>query len=64
MEVYGYKVTGNEAALRDVAEVLEREDLYINWEKFKTGDIYWAGNGDGYMVKINHETKTVELKGR
>lgn len=64
MEAYGYKVTGSAAVLKDIAEVVKSENMWVNWGKFKTGDIYRTGNGDGYTVNIDHELKTVELTER
>ena len=59
MLAYGYEVEGSPEALADVSEILEMKNCWINWNNFNTGDLYWDGNGNGYKVEINHETKQV-----
>ena len=61
MLAYGYEVEGSPEALADVSENLKDRRSCINWFKFNTGDLYWDGNGNGYKVEINHETKQVVL---
>ncbi len=61
MLAYGYEVEGSSEALADVSENLKDRRSCINWFNFNTGDLYWDGNGNGYKVEINHETKQVAL---
>ena len=61
MLAYGYEVEGSPEALADVSENLKDKRSRINWHNFNTGDLYWDGNGNGYKVEINHETKQVSL---
>ena len=61
MLAYGYEVVGSPEALADVSENLKDKRSRINWHNFNTGDLYWDGNGNGYKVEINHETKQVAL---
>lgn len=61
MLAYGYEVVGSPEALADVSENLKDRRSCINWFNFNTGDLYWDGNGNGYKVEINHETKQVVL---
>ncbi len=61
MLAYGYEVVGSPEALADVSENLKDKRSRINWHNFNTGDLYWDGNGNGYKVEINHETKRVTL---
>ena len=61
MLAYGYEVEGSPEALADVSENLKDKRSRINWHNFNTGDLYWDGNGNGYKVEINHETKQVAL---
>ena len=61
MLAYGYEVVGSPEALADVSENLKDKRSRINWHNFNTGDLYWDGNGNGYRVEINHETKQVTL---
>ena len=61
MLAYGYEVEGSPEALADVSENLKDKRSRINWHNFNTGDLYWDGNGNGYKVEINHETKQVVL---
>ena len=61
MLAYGYEVVGSPEALADVSENLKDKRSRINWHNFNTGDLYWDGNGNGYKVEINHETKQVTL---
>lgn len=61
MKAYGYEVEGNTAALKDITEATKSKNMRINWEKFNTGDFYWAGNGERYKVEINHDAKKVTL---
>lgn len=61
MLAYGYEVVGSPEALADVSENLKDKRSRINWHNFNTGDLYWDGNGNGYKVEINHETKQVVL---
>lgn len=62
MLAYGYEVKGSPEALADVAANWnDRKNCLINWYNFNSGDIYWDGNGNGYKVEINHETKQVTL---
>lgn len=61
MLAYGYEVEGSPEALADVSENLKDRRSCINWFNFNTGVLYWDGNGNGYKVEINHETKQVAL---
>lgn len=60
MKAFGYSVTGNKRALASVLQVKEG-GYELNWEGLNTGDIYWAESGEGFRVKVNHETKKVVL---
>lgn len=62
MLAYGYEVKGSREALADVIKNKKDKNSRINWFNFNTGDMYWDGNGNGYKVEINHETKQVALK--
>lgn len=61
MKVFGYSVRGSTRALIDVMKISDN-GYEINWKSLNTGDIYWADNGEGFRVKINHKTKIVTLK--
>lgn len=61
MLAYGYEVEGSPEALADVSENLKDKRSCINWNNFNTGNLYWDGNGNGYKVEVNHETKQVTL---
>lgn len=61
MLAYGYEVERSPEALADVSENLKDKRSCINWFNFNTGDLYWDGNGNGYKVEVNHETKQVTL---
>ncbi len=61
MLAYGYEVTGWKKALDDVKRNLEDPASRINWNLFNTGDIYYDGNGEEFMVTVDHEAKTVVL---
>ena len=60
MKAFGYSVRGNRRALISVLQVVEG-GYELHWESLNIGDIYWAENGEGFRVKINHKTKIVML---
>ena len=60
INAYGYNVTGNDKIISVIMDMINDNEITINWNNFKNNDIFWNGD-EKYYVEIDHNKKTVSL---
>ena len=60
INAYGYNVTGNDKIISAIMDMMNDNEITINWNNFKNNDIFWNGD-EKYYVEIDHNKKTVSL---
>ena len=56
---FGYEVTGVEEIISEIEKIANSKDTKINWNNFKSDDIYWDGNGECHDILVDHKNKAV-----
>lgn len=60
INAYGYNVTGNDKIISVIMDMINDNEIAINWNNFKNNDIFW-NDDEKYYVRIDHNKKTVSL---
>lgn len=58
INAYGYNVTGNDKIISVIMDMMNDNEITINWNNFKNNDIFWNGD-EKYYVEIDHDKKEV-----